>query len=78
MKTEGQSKFQSLLESLTNILIGIGIAILGQLVVFPMYGFTPELEVNLKIAGWFTLISLVRSYVLRRGFNWIMLNWRKQ
>jgi hypothetical protein len=38
-------------------------------VIFPWFGIHIPLSTNFKIGAWFTLISLVRSYVLRRVFN---------
>ena len=64
-----QSKLSSLIESIINILIGYGVALASQLVVFPMVGIHVPLSTNLQIGAWFTLISLIRSYVIRRLFN---------
>ena len=64
-----QSSFSSLIESATNILIGYWCAVLTQLIVFPMVGIDVPLDKNLMIGLIFTLISLVRSYVIRRAFN---------
>lgn len=64
-----QTRFQSLIESFANILVGYGVAILSQIMVFPMFGINIPLSSNLAIGLWFTLISLVRSYVIRRWFN---------
>ena len=64
-----QSKLNSFIESLTNILIGYIIAILSQLAVFPLFSINIPLSDNLLIGLYFTLISLVRSYVIRRYFN---------
>lgn len=64
-----QSKLSSLIESLINILIGYVVALLSQLAIFPMVGIHIPLSTNLEIGAWFTLISLVRSYVIRRWFN---------
>lgn len=65
----GQTRTHSLAESGVNVLIGYGVALLSQLVIFPQYGVVLSLVDNLKIGGWFTLVSLARSYVLRRAFN---------
>lgn len=65
----GQSKRHSLLESVVNILVGYGVAIVSQLVIFPQFGIHIPIADNLLIGVWFTLISLVRSYLLRRWFN---------
>jgi hypothetical protein len=64
-----QSKLGSLLESLMNIALGFGVALLSQLAIFPMFGINIPLSSNLWIGLWFTVISLIRSYVIRRWFN---------
>lgn len=65
----GQTKLQSLIESGVNILIGYLVALTSQLVVFPWFGINIPLTDNLLIGFWFTVISLVRSYAVRRYFN---------
>lgn len=64
-----QSKLGSLIESVANIVIGFVVALLSQIVVFPLVGIHVAFSTNLEIGAWFTVISLVRSYVLRRWFN---------
>lgn len=64
-----QSKLSSLIESIMNILIGYGVAIVSQLAIFPMFDIYISISANLWIGAWFTAISLVRSYVVRRWFN---------
>jgi hypothetical protein len=64
-----QTKTHSLIESATNILIGYTVALVSQLVIFPMYGINIPLSDNIAIGAWFTVVSLVRSYVIRRWFN---------
>lgn len=64
-----QTKRQSLAESAVNVLIGYVVALLAQLAIFPLFGIRVHLSANLLIVSWFTLISLVRSYVIRRWFN---------
>lgn len=70
-----QSKIGSLVESLINILIGFGIALGSQILIFPLYGVRIPLHDNVMITLWFTLISIARSYTLRRLFNRITI-WR--
>lgn len=70
-----QSKIGSLVESLINILIGFGIALGSQILIFPMYGVNISFHDNVIITLWFTLISIARSYMLRRLFNRITI-WR--
>lgn len=64
-----QTRIGSLFESAVNIVIGYFVALLSQLLVFPMFGIDVPLSTNLWIGAWFTVISLVRSYVIRRWFN---------
>jgi hypothetical protein len=69
MKPTGQSRLGSLLESIVNILIGYWVAVLSQIYVFPLFGIHLPLSSNLYIGLIFTVVSLVRSYTLRRLFN---------
>lgn len=52
-----------------NIAIGYLVALGSQLLIFPMFDIHVSLTTNMWIGAWFTLISLVRSYVIRRWFN---------
>lgn len=64
-----QSRIQSLWESCINILIGYLVALLSQLLIFPWFGINLPLSSNLLIGVYFTIISLIRSYIIRRFFN---------
>ena len=64
-----RTRLGSLIESLMNIAIGYGVALASQLVIFPLFDIHIPLSSNLWIGLWFTIISLVRSYVIRRWFN---------
>ena len=64
-----QTRTESLVESIVNILIGYGVALVSQIAIFPLFGIHVPLSTNLWIGAWFTVISLVRSYVIRRFFN---------
>jgi hypothetical protein len=64
-----QTRLGSLIESLMNIAIGYGVAIASQVAIFPLFGINVPLATNLWIGVWFTAISLVRSYIIRRWFN---------
>ncbi len=64
-----QTRLGSLIESVMNVVIGYVVAILSQLFIFPFFDIHVSLAVNLQIAAWFTFVSLVRSYVIRRWFN---------
>lgn len=64
-----QSRKHSLLESLVNVALGYFIALLAQLTIFPLFGIYISLQDNLLIGLLFTVVSIVRSYTLRRLFN---------
>ena len=64
-----QSRWLSFLEAVTNIVVGYGLAVLTQIIVFPLFGLHASLGENLAIGGMFTIVSLARSYLLRRAFN---------
>lgn len=64
-----QSRRMSLLEALTNVAIGYGVAVATQIAVFPLFGLEVSLSDNLAIGGLFTLVSIARSYAVRRLFE---------
>lgn len=64
-----QSKLHSIAEAVTNTAIGYIVACLTQAVVFPLFEIHITAVDNLKIGIIFTIVSLVRSYLLRRLFN---------
>jgi hypothetical protein len=65
----GQSKRGSLVEALTNILVGVVLAFTSQLIIFKHYGYPITWETNAWMTLWFTAVSLARSFILRRIFN---------
>ena len=64
-----QSRMMSLVEAVTNVAVGYGVAVVTQLLVFPTFGLATTLGQNLAIGAIFTRVSLARSYVLRRAFE---------
>lgn len=64
-----QSKKHSFIESLVNVAIGYGVACGSQIIIFPMFGIHIPLADNFVMGLWFTLISIIRSYAVRRMFN---------
>jgi hypothetical protein len=64
-----QSRKRSAVETLANVLVGFGVAIMSQFAIFPMFGIHVSSETHLAIGGWFTITSIVRSYAMRRLFN---------
>lgn len=64
-----QLKKHSFIESACNVLVGYGIALLSQILVFPIFNIRVSLKQNIYIGLIFTVISIIRSYLLRRLFN---------
>lgn len=65
-----QSKKGSLFEALQNVLIGLGISMTANAVVFPLIlGVQVKFLDNLAIGAIMTVISIGRSYSLRRWNN---------
>lgn len=64
-----QSKKKSFYEAVANVVVGYCFAIIAQIIIFPFFGMNPRLAENLIIGVIFTIVSLVRSYALRRIFN---------
>ena len=64
-----QTRKMSAIESVANVAVGYGIAVATQVAVFPLFGLHASLADNLAIGAVFTVVSLARSYVLRRVFN---------
>lgn len=65
-----QSKIWSLVEAWINVLIGFWVAVLAQMTIYPYFGIETTFGDNVNIALFFTAISIARSYVVRRAFNW--------
>ena len=59
----------SLIEAVANVVVGCGIAVATQLVVFLWFGLPAHLDDALAISAIYTLISLARSFALRRLFE---------
>lgn len=64
-----QTRLHSFIETMTNISIGYVVAILSQILIFPHFGIHIPFHENLEIGLYFTVISVIRSYVVRRIYN---------
>ncbi len=64
-----QSRTMSLVESVTNVIVGYGVAVVTQLLIFPIFGLHTTLAQNLKMGAVFTVVSILRSFLLRRLFE---------
>ena len=72
-----QSRAMSLVESVANVVVGYGIAVAAQMLLFPVFGLHITMAQNLKLAAAFTIISICRSFALRRIFEAIRVRGRK-
>lgn len=68
-----QSRLMSFIEALTNVAAGYGIAVLTQILIFPLFGLHTTLTQNLQMGLVFTGVSIARSFALRRVFEAIRL-----
>lgn len=64
-----QSRSMSLVESIVNVVAGYGVAVVAQMLIFPIFGLHTTLAQNLQMGAAFSLVSLMRSYALRRLFE---------
>jgi hypothetical protein len=64
-----QSRTMSFIEAIANVLVGYGIAVATQIAIFPIFGLHASLAQNLGIGAVFTIVSVARSYALRRMFE---------
>ena len=64
-----QTRRMSLLESVTNVVVGYMLAIITQIVVFPLFGIVTDLKQHLAIGLAFVVVSLARGFALRRVFE---------
>ncbi len=68
-----QSKKMSMVEAVVNTAIGLVVAMVATAAICKAYGIPMSWENNFIITFWMTVISVLRSYLLRRLFN---ADWR--
>ena len=68
-----QSRIMSLVEAVANVVVGYGVAVVTQILIFPVFGLHTTLAQNLKMGALFTGISIARSFALRRLFEAIRM-----
>ena len=64
-----QSKKESMIETLTNVGIGWFVSFIANMLVLPLFGYNINLTDGVLISIIFTIISIVRGYLIRRFFN---------
>lgn len=64
-----QTRLGSFIEACINVLIGFAINFVANLLILPLIGFHITASQNLFIGVLYTVISVARSYTIRRWFN---------
>lgn len=64
-----QTKLGSFIEAWINVVIGFTINFVANLLIFPLFGMEISLADNFLLGMIYTLVSVARSYVVRRWFN---------
>ena len=67
----GQTRAQSLIETVSATTFGYLSSIIIQHFVYPIFNVHISLSQNLKLALIFTGIGVIRGYWVRRFFNWL-------
>ena len=68
-----QSRLMSLIEAITNVIVGYGVAVVTQILIFPIFGLHTTLAQNLQMGLVFTGVSIIRSFLFRRLFEAILV-----
>ena len=64
-----QTKKWSMIESMTSVGIGWFIGVILNMLVLPLFDYDVSLTDGVLISIIFTVVSVVRSYIIRRWFN---------
>lgn len=64
-----QTRLGSLIEALFNVAIGFAINFVANMVILPLIGFHITPGQNVFIGVLYTVVSVTRSYIIRRWFN---------
>ena len=69
MSAMSQSRRLSALEAVSNVAVGFALALCVQLAAFPAFGIQLATGQHVGLGALFTIVSLARSYLLRRLFD---------
>ena len=64
-----QTKKQSLVETLTSVFVGWLIGVILNLTILPLFDYNITVADSLWVSLIFTVVSVIRGYVIRRAFN---------
>ncbi len=64
-----QTRTGSIIEAVVNTVVGFAINFTANMLIFPLFGLHISPGANALMGCLYTVISIVRSYILRRTFN---------
>ena len=64
-----QSKMDSFIEAWLNVLVGFGVSVLANFVIFPLVGIGASTTQIITVGIFMTFVSVARSYFVRRFAN---------
>lgn len=64
-----QSKRHSIMEAVTSTAVGFLVTWFAGMAIYPLVGIQVTTSQNTVVVLLFTVVSLIRGYVLRRAFN---------
>jgi len=64
-----QSKKYSLIESISNTIIGLITSFIIQIIIYPLLNIQVSIGQNILITFVFFIASIIRGYLVRRLFN---------
>ena len=64
-----QSKRESMIETLTSVFVGWLIGVILNLTILPLFDYNITVVDSLWVSLIFTVVSVVRGYIIRRWFN---------
>lgn len=66
-----QSRRSSAVEAIISVSTGFAVSLAASPIVYPLFGHAFTLMQNIGITLVFTVLSLMRSYLVRRFFVWL-------
>ena len=69
-----QTKKQSMIEVITNTVVGLAFSFAIQVIIYPILGMNVSINQNLLITLMFFIASILRGYILRRLFTKLFKN----
>jgi hypothetical protein len=69
MRLSKQTRHASLTETIVNTTVGFGINFAAQVALFHLFDISAPLSTNFVIAVIFTVLSVIRGFIMRRIFE---------